>query len=547
MKNLLFILFILISSQLAVGQKSNVIELSKPASEVNLYLNGASIHRNLNLKLKQGPNKIVLKKVSRFVEGPSIQVKFDHDISITAIRTKNELVDAHDIFPKIKILEDSVSLINKQIQECTDRIHALQSEVSFLNTNMSIKGSQNNLTIEELSKGADFVYKRMLRINKDISSLQAKIRDYESLRTKQNYQISQFRIQGQTIQASIVIEVMAKKPIQTKMDIQYLVQRAAWKPIYDLKANGKDENVELVYKAKILNNTEVDWNNVKITCSTSDPSRGITLPQMDPWGLHANRKTQGRGDYSRSEGWNFDAGRTNSYVGSADTFQSFNFSVASEVIEVNELSKTFTIDEAQSIKSGRETATIELFESSIQAKFEYFAIPKLDKDVFLTACIGNWEQLHLINGTVNVYYQNAYIGQTQINTRFVEDTLKFSLGRVDQVLVTRTKRVDNSKKRKIGGNSIETLSFEIVAKNNSSSTIDINILDQVPVAQDGNIKVSIKEISKADHTESNGKLEWDLTLKPGESHIITITFEVEYPSHIKLPIRRTRTINCPSF
>ena len=220
---------------------------------------------------------------------------------------------------------------------------------------------------------------------------------------------------------------------------------------------------------------------------------------------------------------------------------------ATETIEINDLTREFHIPELQSIKSSRKPTTMELTSYELEATYKHMAIPKQDKDAFLTAGISNWQNLHLIDGTMNVYYQNAFIGQTFLNTRNIEDTLKLSLGRVQQVLVTRTKKIDESKKRLIGGTTKETLSYEIVVKNNSNKAIEIDLYDQIPIAQDSEIKVDIIEISDANLNELNGQLSWYLKLEPNTSKRIVITFSVSYPKNQDIPLRQTREINCPTF
>jgi hypothetical protein len=106
-----------------------------------------------------------------------------------------------------------------------------------------------------------------------------------------------------------------------------------------------------------------------------------------------------------------------------------------------------------------------------------------------------------------------------------------SLGRDEKISVKRNVLQDLSKKQTIGNNVKETKGFEILVKNNKSTPVDIEILDQVPISRNKEIEVTLEESEGAVYMKDYGKLLWKVNLKQGESKKIKFTFSVKYPKN----------------
>ena len=183
------------------------------------------------------------------------------------------------------------------------------------------------------------------------------------------------------------------------------------------------------------------------------------------------------------------------------------------------------------IPSNDKPYLVDVAESKLEANYQHFSVAKMDRDAFLMAQITGWEDLNLIAGPVNIYYDGTYVGQSHINTRNISDTLGISLGRDKKILVTRSKSKDYSSTKFIGSKRKETLAYEIVVKNNSKAPIKIEVEDQVPISQDSEIEVDVIETSNAIQNVTTGKLTWKLDLKPGESKKLKLQFAIKYPKN----------------
>jgi hypothetical protein len=192
---------------------------------------------------------------------------------------------------------------------------------------------------------------------------------------------------------------------------------------------------------------------------------------------------------------------------------------------------TVEIEVAQpySIRSNGEKLMVDLKKIQAEALYEYYALPKLDKDAFLIARMIKWDQYNLLEGEANLYFEDAYVGRSILNAKSLEDTLDISLGRDKNIVIGREKKEEFSKRRSIGGHLVETRAFEILVRNKKSQPVKITIFDQIPVSIVSDITVSAEELSGARHEEQSGKITWELLIQPQQQKELNLQYEVRYP------------------
>jgi hypothetical protein len=198
------------------------------------------------------------------------------------------------------------------------------------------------------------------------------------------------------------------------------------------------------------------------------------------------------------------------------------------VIE-NQTTVEIQVAEPYSIKTNGERTLVDLKTYEIPANYQYTAIPKLEKDVFLIAELSDWSQYSLLEGESNLYFEDGFVGRSILNATALQDTLQISMGR-DRSIVMQREKVDQfSKKRSIGSNITESRGYEISLKNNKSLAVTLQIKDQIPVSVNSNIVVTPGELSGGKLDPLTGIITWEITLAPGSQQKINFQYEVKYP------------------
>jgi hypothetical protein len=195
----------------------------------------------------------------------------------------------------------------------------------------------------------------------------------------------------------------------------------------------------------------------------------------------------------------------------------------------NQTTVEIEVAEPYSIKSNGEKLMVDLKRIDAEAIYQYYAIPKLDKDAFLVARIVKWDKYNLLEGEANLYFEDAYVGRSILNAKSLEDTLDISLGRDKNIVIGREKKEQYCKRKSIGSNIEESRGFKIMVRNKKSQPIKISIFDQIPVSVISDISVNAEELSGGKLDERSGKITWELTLDAQQQKEIDLHYEVKYP------------------
>jgi uncharacterized protein (TIGR02231 family) len=322
------------------------------------------------------------------------------------------------------------------------------------------------------------------------------------------------------------------------------------------------------YRAKVFNATDVDWKNVKMKLSTSDPMQSAAAPVLDKWTLNFEAPV----NYSYQQQYN----QNNNYGGNApaaletqnlanstpqprkaaqgNTGYTYDISQAQtqhvqqyNQIQVSELSAEFDIKSKYEIPADGKPYIVDVTSYNLNATFEYMAAPKVDRDAFLMARITGWEDLDLVEGPANVYFGGTYVGQSYIYTRSTDDTLDLSFGRDQKLMITRTKLKEVNNDKTPGGSKKETYTYEIVVKNTRNGMVSVRLQDQIPVSQDAEIVVETPEMSKGVLDPATGIITWNLNIPPGETVKVKLTYVIKYPKNKIVKTKKYKTVSAPSF
>lgn len=202
----------------------------------------------------------------------------------------------------------------------------------------------------------------------------------------------------------------------------------------------------------------------------------------------------------------------------------------------NQTTVNFEIDVPYSILSDNKSYSVDMINYKLPADYQYYSVPKIEKEAFLIANIKDWEQYNLLEGEANIFFEGTYVGKTILDVRYASDSLQISLGRDKNVVVDRKKISDYASKKFIGSKKEENRDWRISVKNNKSETINLLIMDQIPVSTLDEIKVDVLELSKGKQDLNTGEIRWEFDLEPNKSKNLDIKYLVKYPKNRNLII-----------
>ena len=205
------------------------------------------------------------------------------------------------------------------------------------------------------------------------------------------------------------------------------------------------------------------------------------------------------------------------------------FTFASVQVAYTPTQTQFKIDAKYSIPSTGAKYAVQVSRYDLEADYLYQCVPKIDPTAYLTARLTGWEDLNLLSGNMNVYFEDTYVGQSHLDLTYLEDTLNVSLGPDKNIHVKRKSIKSDQKDQMIAGKTKDTREWEIIVLNKKRSDINIRIEDQVPVSSNEEIEIEIDTISGGSVSEESGIVTWDFSIKTNKEKSFTLKYSVRYP------------------
>jgi uncharacterized protein (TIGR02231 family) len=516
MKQVILFLFIAIGLTLQAQQV-----VSSDIKEVTIYQNGAQVSRDITLKLSQGAQEVSIKGLAENLDANSIRVVSDPDCILQGVRHElNYIQTAEDKTAELKKKRDQLLDDAARISQQTS---ILKFEKTMLEKNQAqILGISNStLKLEDLKTLIEFQKLRLQELLPKIYEQDKKSQLVQIEIDKVNKQIQDMDQNKLKPSSEIILTLIAKSPGNHQFQVQYYVANASWKMNYDVLVKDIKSPLELIYNATVYQSSGEDWKNVKLNLSTGNPFENADRPVLNPWYL----KNQPPFAYEKAQRAPMAQNKAmNDVVASGAMLQEMEISETEKIT-----SRTYSINLPYTILSNNKPFHVEIKKASVPSRYTYFAIPKLDKDAFLTAEIEDWEDLNLIDGEANLFLEGSYQGKTFINTRSIQDFLRLSLGRDKSISIERNKIKDYTKNKFLSDKKIISKGWEIILKNKKNTAIDIIIEDQLPISTEKPITVEREDISGAEFTEETGKLRWVLKVSADEQKKLKIRYTVQCP------------------
>ncbi|MDD3003398.1 DUF4139 domain-containing protein [Flavobacterium sp.] len=525
------LLFLLLFPVLIYAQKP--IFATAKVKNATVYFNSAEISQTLSTPLPKGTSEIVVKNVADYLNENTVQIGAPANVTVLSVQFTNNYISEYEIdenSPAIKKVRDSIALVEKEIKKITNAKNSETKTIELLDKNQQVSGLNSGLNVLELTKIVDYYKSKRNEISNNVDVLDEKIKKLnERLSNLRNKLEINTQKEEKTSKGKLVIQVMNETAGTVNFDINYLTNNAHWKPFYDLRANSVSAPIEMMYKAQIVQNTGIDWKQVKLTLSSGNPNQNNQAPILNAWFL--------RYGYPQNYGYENDANAMlNKLQGQAPGITIRGVSSIKQesisnytTIQENQLNISFDIDIPYDILSNGKAHSVALKEINLPATYKYYAAPRVEKEAFLLAEISDYSKYNLLQGEANIIFEGMYVGKTFINPNQTSDTLNLSMGRDKKISILREKVTDKSGTKFLSSKKDQTFTYDITLRNNKRETIVLLLKDQYPLSSDKEIEIELKESDGAKINSETGILTWDLNLKPNETKKIRISYKVKYP------------------
>ncbi len=552
MKLILFAPFLVFSSAALSAAEERIVPST--IDKVTVFLNRAQIFRSAEVHLPEGQTEIVLEDLSPYIDPNSIQVRGKGAYIILDVRhhvhyrqplPAQEPTEVKALNRKIKWSEDSLRTLGYSIELIQARRQALQQEKQVLLTNPIMTNASGSDTMPVLREALIFLRAKLEDIHEHMVEAHAE-EDAETLLYSQVQ--SRLQIWAQYKSTILYVPQQQPEPVQQvrvvlyskvatagTLEFNYTVGGASWSPGYDIRSSGPDKPVTLTYKANVRQSTGEDWKSVPLTLSTHDPSLGQSKPSLPIWYAQYYQQVQeismSTMSGARAKNLSYDFAEMTPVMNDAKIAADYA-SVVQTFANVE-----FAIDLGYHIPSDGVDHLLLIQEKTLPATYRHYIVPKMDRESFIQAQITGWEDLNLLPGLANLFYDGTFVGRAHIDPRVFGDTMDLPMGR-DRLVYAERKRVNSEEKSKaFSSDRFRTEEWSLEIRNSHSKPIAVVVQDQVPVAADPTIKVTLKKGDPDRHSEGDGMLEWDVELAANARKVWAFAYEIQWDKNRQLMLQ----------
>jgi len=501
-------------------------------SEVTVYLQGAQVKRTAHVNLQQGSNEIILDGLSNYLDINSVRLESNSSMTILSVNAATNYLSTAQKSSEETALQTILDTLNHRLNLVQNEISALNTELEMMKANYKVTPGSQGAFVDALENSADFFDKRIKDILNGLMPLHAREKELTDKITPLNAQLNEIHRKNSSPQGEITVIATSPGYAEADISFSYYVSQASWIPAYNMRAANDSSNILLDYDAEVSQSSGEDWNNVKLTLSTGNPSVSGIKPRLivnrldyENQQVIMNKRMMNNSFYSN----NAPSGDVNNAV--AQPVPSGGINYASDYTNMNQniLATVFDINLKYNILSDGVARHVRIQQDTLHAKFSYSAAPKLSTDVFLQADITGWEEYNLLPGDVNIFLENSFVGKSYIDPSITKDTLSVSFGRDKRINIRRTRVKNFTRNQFLGSSQIQSFGYVISTRNTKSAPVTVKIEDQIPVSTQKDIVVDLIQSSGAELNPLTGTLTWRINLNPAEEKNVTFEYTVKYP------------------
>ncbi len=526
--------------------QADTFAIDTKVSEVTVYPEGAEVIRTGLLDIPAGRHRLVLLGVPANDTDTQLATMQVHaeGLTQTALVVRGDDVPWHDYASDdIKQAEQRIEDIKDKIVEVQDRADAAllkadaaRHKIAFLanlGSNEGLAGSDANslreiarmvgdegLSAEETVQSAEIEARTIRKELDDLKlELEAAQDDLAALIPETDERLF------------LAVDVIADSAINSTVSVSYLdFYSANWVPGYEFDlTTGDAPEVTINRQIRVNQSTGENWKDITLHVSTLQPVGQNSASPLYPQRRSIREEPKAQYRFASLAEGVVEAPvvveETSQWVPSAASVQGTGI--------------TYTLPEPVSIASDHELAEFELDSMTQSAEVYALAIPLRDETAFRTARFTNPYKQNLLTAPLARWRVNGVLVATEYSPEIgPSEQVEMGFGPLYGVTVDRRILDRSSGDTGLISRSNQRVErAQITVENLTDRTWPLRLVDRVPYSEQEDLEISWTANPRP--TEENvddkrGILAWDMDLAPGQSEIILLDQEINWPEGMVL-------------
>lgn len=521
------------------------LQANSSISTVTVYPDSARITRTATVNLAAGETKIILPGLPLQMDANSLRVSGSSTqaVSLGSVQLAEQL-SSEAAQAKERQLEEEIRRWQEKRQEVADAKTRAEQQLAFIRatgmqqttTDKPAQGT-TALPLNQWQQAWQTLEAATAEAQTKVRAADKTLQDFDKGLAQLEAQLEQIAT-GETSNRTASLYVKAAQASSLTLSLSYQIPAASWSPVYEAELDSTTGKLQFKTQAAIKQNTGEDWSNVKVNLSTLRPTANASLPQLNSWVISLYQPPM----LSQTH---VDREEADAYAGAmpAAAAPTASVSVAKESSEMKlqeensalvtgNYNAEYQVPGALTLASGSDTRRVTLESQALEAKLQLSSAPRFDPRAILTTEATYQGQAPLIPGSVALYRDGNFIGNSQLSELKTGELMKLAFGEDDRVKIrfqptpekTTQPGLLSSRKRL-------DYSYQVTIQNEHAETRRIKLYDMIPVANNSDITVTATGDvpSTKDEDNKKGVNTWVRELSSGAKVEVNYGYSISYP------------------
>lgn len=582
------------TSAFAFPALADEIKVESAIKSAIVYSDRATVTRTATVEIPAGAHNLVFSGLPVKIFANSLRVSGAAKAAVTFGALSHKTETSEDfVVAGVQALADRKQEIVNTINLYQVERSALAEANSFITNwakQANAKGGDDEATPLDLNPekwiaASDGLSAKMLENMKAQLALDLKIAEENKKLEKIDADLNQF-LSDQKQSYTVTVPFESDKAASLNVELSYQISDVGWQPTYDARLDVEAKKLELVQYGSVWQRTGEEWNGIALSLSTAQPSRGASLPHLNPIWLTLYDRDRMMPMASAISAPPGTAEASPAYVSAVEQKReeeldkalrtggsaipvpmeaaTDRLQIPGEMDGEDPLHRWRRMQEQRVRQAGAAPVAVQMNTSGFvgeykvtgpatvkpdgtQAKLQIGKLendtalfvkilPQVSTDGFMVAKFTLKGDAPLLPGSLSLFRDGAFIGQDQIAAiiRPGEEG-EMSFGVDDAVKVKRdTLKDETAQTGLIAMSKIIERNFVTEIQSYHKQDIPIEVMEMVPASKDETILVEILKDKttqgyETDYKNVKGATRWTSVLKPQQKAEVNLGWKVSWP------------------
>ena len=441
------------------AKEEPIIERGR-VTAVTVYPEQALVTREITLDGVTGEIELVIDDLPDAVRPGSLEISGGNAVQVHDVhhRLFHREPDDNALTEALGALEDERASNAARLKALSEQSQHLDGLTSFTSQASGTDLNRGTLDVDALERITLFSFAQRERIAERADALQREARRLDARIADVRLQLDKLSARRDEPVHQALARLTGKAGGESTLKLKYVVDRVGWRPAYAVRGTTGVDSISIEYGAQIRQDSGEDWRDVELTLSSIVPGNSAGAQPLEP--LAVTLKKGAPGALATHEARIRQLHELNVALrpGTAGAMDEQSLLPGFE----------FALENRRNLYHRPQTQRLTLATHQFDATVYHVAQPLIDATVYRAADFVNSRSVMLLAGRASVYFDDRYVGTTELPA--IAPGERFRVGLGADTLVRAQRALVKRDERQRASSRIIDLTYRFAVRNSHTSS-----------------------------------------------------------------------------